>query len=700
MLMEKYFKFIVSFLFCFAINISWSQDGLNKAQLYAMLAKYQPDSVLVDVYNELCWPIYCYENLDSAKNYGQKAIELAKKIKDEKRECIAHRRLGIAYINSGLYKQAIEEQKISLSIAQKIKYTRGEHLALNNIGVAYLDNELYNKALEFLLQALKIRENEKDHKNAANIYINCGIIYGRLANYEKAKQFYYKALQMAKQQNETGAKIVSYTKLSAVCRNLNQNDSATYFLNQAIKLATDSTIDIYLTDIFINKGLVLQEKKQFDSAIVCFKRANFLNTNPNDLVTIYVNIGDVYMKLNKPDSALNYYKLSYITSQKNRFLNNLTYSSIQIAKIYYEKRDLSNYHLYMTKYIKYADTMQKENNIQQAARQQLEFDYERQRAADSIQFVGANNLLKAQVELSDAKLKQERVIMFFMILVILLVVGVAIFTYKRMKLTAKQNGIIEYQKQLVEEKNKEMLDSIQYAERLQSAILPDLNIMKSYFDVSIFYKPKDIIGGDFYFFELKGDDCFFAVCDCTGHGIPGAIMSVVCSNALNKAISTFHLNAPGDILHKTRELVIDDLDALQKNIRDGMDCSLMVWNKKSRVLHWAGANNPLWILQNNELKEIKADKQPIGIYEGTKPFITHKLTLNEPTRIVLFTDGYADQFGGDKGKKIMSKQVKDWLIQNQHISVDKVSAFMQSSFENWKRGHEQVDDVALAIIDL
>ena len=266
----------------------------------------------------------------------------------------------------------------------------------------------------------------------------------------------------------------------------------------------------------------------------------------------------------------------------------------------------------------------------------------------------------------------------------------------------------EYEEELEEknkeisQKNTEIIDSITYAKRLQQAILPpEEEIYNSVPDSFILYKPKDIVAGDFYFAEHKDDYFFVAAADCTGHGVPGAMVSLVCSNALNKAVSELGLIKPGEILDSVTGMVVDTFKKGHTDIKDGMDISLCVINTKTREVAWAGANNPLWYINNdNELKEITANKQPVGKSETYASFTTHVLNLAKGTLVYLFTDGYADQFGGPKGKKFKYKQLADLILRNKDLSMTEQRDVLDNTFTDWKGNIEQVDDVCIIGIKL
>ena len=294
----------------------------------------------------------------------------------------------------------------------------------------------------------------------------------------------------------------------------------------------------------------------------------------------------------------------------------------------------------------------------------------------------------------------------------------------KIELIEKQKIIIEKkeretqeQKHIVEEKQKEILDSIHYAKHLQEAILPPLKFIDEHVPNNfVLYQPKDVVAGDFYWAETKDNKFFIAAADCTGHGVPGAMVSVVCSNALNRTVNEFGITDTGKILDKTRELVLETFAKGNAEVKDGMDISLLCIDKQNNKAFWSGANNPLWYVQSSvtssevekstekgletarpdiQLIEIKSDKQPIGKTEHAKPFTTHEIALQEGMLFYLFTDGFADQFGGLKGKKFKYKQLEELLLANANKSMNEQKEILFQQFALWKGDLEQVDDVCV-----
>lgn len=254
------------------------------------------------------------------------------------------------------------------------------------------------------------------------------------------------------------------------------------------------------------------------------------------------------------------------------------------------------------------------------------------------------------------------------------------------------------QKQIIEEKNREVVDSIQYALRLQRAILPSPQFLQDHLkDHFVFFKPKDIVSGDFYWSKTVGNKVLIAAVDCTGHGVPGAMVSIVGANGLNRCINEFGLTSPAEILNKLREIVIETFESTYDNVQDGMDMSILCFDLTSKYVEFAGANNPLWIARkrDHKMEVFRGDKQPVGKYDYAQPFTNHSIRIYKGDRLYLFTDGYADQFGGKAGKKFKYKPFQQLLLQNILLPMHEQKSIIKHHFMEWKDDLEQVDDVCV-----
>lgn len=243
---------------------------------------------------------------------------------------------------------------------------------------------------------------------------------------------------------------------------------------------------------------------------------------------------------------------------------------------------------------------------------------------------------------------------------------------------------------------KNIVDSIVYAKRIQNGVLPTEKLIKEHLPNSfILYKPKDLLSGDFYWLEKIGDKVFFAVADCTGHGVPGAILSVMCINSLNETVKELGIYEPGKILDKTTEILESQFSQSDEDVTDGMDIALCCFDVKTKQLDYAGSNNSLYYIQNEELNEIKPNRQPIGKYEYREPYTNHTINITTDTRLYIFSDGYVDQFGGPKDKKYSYKRFRKTLLSVHHQSMEEQKEIIDNEINTWRGNNEQIDDICV-----
>mgnify|MGYP006175862515 FL=1 len=265
-------------------------------------------------------------------------------------------------------------------------------------------------------------------------------------------------------------------------------------------------------------------------------------------------------------------------------------------------------------------------------------------------------------------------------------------------------------KDILSEKNREITDSIRYAKRIQEAMLPSEELIKSLFpDSFLVYKPKDLLSGDFYWVSevitnYKEKFVMASVADCTGHGVPGALMSIIGNNFLRICEHEPTVNRPSEALDFINAGISNTLrqEYSKSVIRDGMDMVFIAIDFAKMTLHFAGAKNPIYLIRNNELMEFKGDKHPIGAFVGEEmiKFTNHSIPVQTGDCLYLFTDGFPDQFGGSKGKKFMYKRFKELLFENNHLPMNKQQEILLDTFEEWKGSLEQVDDVCIMGIRL
>lgn len=663
-------------------------------------------------------------NLDESIRITSEALEHYKADKSLKFQALAYGSLGNAYYRKGLYPKALENYIAAIKLYEELGNKMEAAGYSGNVGAIYERQNKPQKALEFYKNALKTNEELKykqgiaiNYVCIANVYHNCDI------SDSIALEYALKALEINKQLNDKGFLGNNYEIVGVVYEALKQPGKA--------------------IEYFLLAKNIFEEQK-----------------NKNTIAANYANISNVYIKLNKLDEALNYLnKALELSKTVNSLALDRVVNDI-FSRYYTATGDYKKSFEYYKKYTANKDSILNDKNRESIVEQQLMFEFEKKEALSKSEFeklqaikqakldkqqstlallekdnqlkeLSLNQsalalkqkqveseaqkrqveLLNKDVQLKEAESKQknqelqrERLVRnatiagAFLFLLLLFVVFRSLKQSKQAnKIIAQQKEEVVTQKHLVEEKNKEITDSINYARRLQDAILPPLDFMNAYLKKCfVYYKPKDIVAGDFYWMEaINSDTVLIAAADSTGHGVPGAMVSVVCSNALNRAVKEFKLTKPADILNKTRELVLETFEKSDKDVKDGMDISLASLSLSSLQLQWAGANNPLWYINHNELKEITANKQPIGKVDNPVPFTNHTMQLSAGDMIYLITDGYADQFGGEKGKKFKYKQLKEVLMSIHTQEPLQQQNILDKTFNNWKGLLEQVDDVTI-----
>lgn len=562
------------------------------------------------------------------------------------------------------------------------------------IGAIHTDHGNYREAMECYLDALEIREKINDQLAVANVLIALGNIKYHQEENELALDYYRQCLStMQALGNERGV-AKSLINIGNTYFKLGILDSTQYYYEQSLILCTKIEYRIFQMQILGNLGLLHEYLDDFEVAMEYYTTALGMYQELGDhsgTSAMLTNIGSLHTSEGNYTDALANLLEAYELAQQ---VGHIQYTRAA-AKALYELYKLTNkpteaLAIYEA-YIILRDSILNEENQKEIIRQEFEYELEKQHIADSLQAVQQHELDEIRHQSELDKEVHQRYALYGGIGVLLVLAGITFRGYRRKK---SDNMIITNQKQLVEEKNQEITDSISYAKRIQEAILPPARIVNQWLPNSfILYKPKDIVAGDFYWLEKVDDTILFAAADCTGHGVPGAMVSVVCHNAMNRAVREFGLSEPGKILDKTNELVEETFIKSDEEVKDGMDLALC--SLSGNTLQYAGAHNPLWLIRNGEIIEIKADKQPIGSFNEHRPYATHTISLQPNDAFYIFSDGFIDQFGGDKGKKFKARAFRELILSVQGHTIHEQRHLINDAFENWRGELEQVDDVCV-----
>lgn len=548
-------------------------------------------------------------------------------------------------------------------------------------------------AMKYAEEGIELEKKINDPERLAKGYELGGDLYFNIRNYSKAIELYNKALAEYDKKHDTSQHIVVYFGLGNTYAALKNYTLANENLKRALSYAdTVPGRNAFFIEINIELGRLEYKFGNYEKARSYHQFALDKSEQmgfPGGIATSCHELAKDLLQLNQLQEAKKYAEQALTIKKQIAGLEQVMKSEQLCFQV---DSALGNFQTALSHYMAYT-RLQEKINIEEVKKStikdELQTRFEQEKEKQTL-------LQQKKDEESAMELKQQKYLRNSFIAGFLLLGIIALFIYRNFVAKKKFANEIAAQKQLIEEKQHEIIDSITYAKRLQEAILPPQEFVdKSLLQNFIYYKPKDIVAGDFYWAEKVDHLFFIAAADSTGHGVPGAMVSVVCSNALNRSLKEFNLTATGEILDKTRELVIETFEKSASEVKDGMDISLLCIDTVNKNISWSGANNPLWYIQDEELIEIKADKQPIGQTYNPKPFTTHQVAYKPGTLFYLFTDGFADQFGGPNGKKFKYKQFSALLLEHRNLPLEEQAVMIDNAFSEWKGDLEQVDDVCV-----
>ncbi|MBP7808369.1 MAG: SpoIIE family protein phosphatase [Bacteroidia bacterium] len=634
--------------------------------------------------------------------YSEKKKKLQEKLSQSKEDTIRVLILNdLAFIShKNNFMDAYKYSKAALELSQKLNYLKGIINSYNSLGDAYWYHTDYIKAQDNYFKAYRLNDSIKDEVGIANSLYNIGwIICLQQKNYKEVGYLYKSLKTFERLKDPDGITrlfnaLGGYYSALHVAENKKQHfDSALSYYNKALVFYKSINAPKINSGVFYgNIGDLMAQLGDYKSAkFYCQKYLDLLKET-EDSASYYLataNMASYEMNLGDVDKAIVLYERSLGFSMRNGIRNTLQLVYAGLNECYEEKGNVVKAYEFFKKSDALDDTLNRQ--LFSANLSDIKSSYEIEKQEANIKQLTQAN------EIQQLKAKQNNFVLLGVGVVLVIIIVIAYLLYRQNKEKNAANLLLQEQNTIILQKKQEIDHSIQYAKGIQMALLPDINGIRTIYPESfIYYLPKDVVSGDFYWFHKVGDYFYCVAADCTGHGVPGALMSIVSMDKIIQAIFEKKLYEPSDIL---KFLNVEIKNALKQHNdeskqRDGLDIALIRINDKTNTLDFSAANRPLYIISNNVLSEHKADKVAIaGFTPDNYDFKQLSIKLNKGDCLYIASDGYADQFGGNEGKKFMTKNFKSLLQSASSKDMKAQETEVINSHTGWKGNYEQVDDI-------
>ena len=740
-------KLIFAFSLIFSTYIiSLAQNQKELDSLFQVLSIAKHDTTKMEIYLRIG---DFYENTipDSALKYHNKILEIADFQRDKNIIALCYNHLGIVHQNMGKYELAIDYYLKAKEINEELNDDSNLGGNYVNLGLIYCYQSNYDKALEYYYQSLKLSEKVNNSRLKSASLANIGLVYYNQSEYDKAIEYYHKSLEIDISSANMPGIANAYLSIGNVYGERGDLDAALVYFEKALIINTEINDYYGIGYCNGNIGVVLEERNKLAEALVHYKKTVEIYKSIEYVYgeAMYLNhITHIYLLKKDYKRAVNYAENSILLSKEVGALDIEKASYNFISLIYREQGKYKEALKYKEKWIDLTDSIFNIEKAESIAEMNTKYETEKKE----------KQIIQQQAELKTSKLEKEKEKaekerqttqrnMFIVAFSLMLILAGFIFrSYKQKKkaniLLAEQKDQIEEaneelyqqneeiaaqrdeieaqrdtvteQKELLEDIHKEISESIDYATRIQGAVLPEKDVLEKHLsEYFVLFKPKNKVSGDFYWWTHIENHTVITAADCTGHGVPGAFMSMLGASFLREIVELEYVTHTGVILRILRREIIKSLKQKGESSepKDGMDMAIISIDHEKSTVQFSGANNPLYIITNRKLGnieplkdienfyEIKADKMPIAIYDKMDRFKTHEFKVEKGDMLYMFSDGFLDQFGGPKEKKFKSKPFKRLLSEIRNNSMTEQKEILNKTFENWKGELEQVDDVVV-----
>jgi serine phosphatase RsbU (regulator of sigma subunit) len=627
----------------------------------------KPDTALLYEFNEACIYLVRNNQHDTALHFSLIGIEYGRKHNFQRQLASSYNIAANCYYFKGLFAEATRDYLQALKIYEKLNYKKGIANCYNNLGNTYRRQNYFKEAIAYHNKALAIRIELKDEKNLALSYNNIANIYHAQKNYSEALDNHFASLRIKNKLKDTVEIVPSLNNIGGLYTDLGKYDSAIFYHQKALmlnKLADNNIEDEEIA--YVN--LCRTYFKLGD-----YKTAEDYGTQALKLAT---DIGDVETQL-----------------EANQLMSDLYKATKKYDKALY----------FYQNYVWLRDSLYNEENTAKLLAEQYQYNYDKKLEEERIAQTRKDAISQAEKE-------KKNQLLVLMSCILILVVVFALLLYRNYLKKQQINTQIVQQNTIISEKQKEIIDSINYAKRIQNAVLPDPDkFIREFDDAFVYNNPKDIVSGDLFWYahlSTTSDNPVMlkviALADCTGHGVPGGFMSLLATELLNRSIKNPEINSPAELLFYMNSKITQELNQNSKEqINDGLDIAVCAIDYARNIVYYAGANRPLWILRNSSIEEIQPTRASIGAFtDEMQVFENHVLQLNKGDKLYLFSDGITDQFGGDRDKKFTKNRLKTFLLKNASLSMQQQCEAFSVLMNNWQGRNEQTDDMMMMGIQL
>lgn len=702
-------SFRKTILLLFIISVAANATGTNSIDSLRLLVGQSGDTSRIRHINEIASFYYKTAAFDSALKNANAAIELQKQFDSPQQLIVSCGIIMNIYYNEGKYNLSREMAFKGLEAANKINDIYNKILFHTNIANTYERQGKSEVALDNYLQGLSLAEKQRDSIKVAELYSSLGAFYLNKDNFDMALLSHRKSLSILLAKHNTDSVSFNYVSLATSYSNMGNLmaryyihkvkpktyvDSALYYYNKGIAITRKINDSNRLSVLLINASDSYNMMGNYTKAIDLLMEASEIVSHTDNFaarVVTCINLGDAYRGLNNIDVSIQYLKKAIELARQAGAKLFISESYLSLSKTYEKVNRYNEAFESYKAYSNYRDSIL--DTQSSGVISEMMAQYETDKKETEIE------LLTKDSELQQHQIGKQKVIRNIVLSGLFLITVLSLLLLGRYRLSKRLNIEFDKTNTLIYNKNRLIMDSIDYAERIQQLILPPMEMLNRHFSDSFtVYFPKDVISGDIYWFTKRENIVLLAAVDCTGHGVPGALMSMVAYNLLNRAVnSTDKADATSVISNVNRGLqnfVAQSDDKM--NVRDGMDIALCSIDLNTLQLNFAGAQNPAYIVRDKHLTEFKGEHVSMGDPAFVNHvFCSHQMELKRGDWLYLITDGYADQKGGPNNKKFYYQPLKDLITGISDLSGVQQKQKLEDVFNEWKGKGEQLDDVLI-----